>query len=306
MTVKVTTNVRYASSVLASGKVSVKGFDVEFVQPEPNTTVVFNDFIHKVDRDAIDLPLSNYIIMRDLGKPVTAIPAFPTLYFPILGPMVNRKAGIRTADDLIGRRVGTSGFGFNPAVLVRHILFHELDVPIERIIWVEGEPNSMSGVPFHRSRRFTTEKAENLMQLLDEGKLDAVIMSDGGVEPTPLIDRLFPDYLNHLDHYVAAVGTVPVNSVIVVKNEVLAANPGLDRALTDAYQEAWLAYLNDMPAESRHMGLGIVDLRARGLFPPPRGFQAHRKAIRLLIHACYEQGLIRTLFEPEELFATID
>src|SRR5437763_4087246 len=237
--VKVTTNIRYASSVLASGAVPVKGFDVEFVQPEPNTTVVFNDFIHKLTCDAIDLPLSNYIIARDLGKPVTAIPAFPTMYFPILGPMINRKAGIRTADDLIGKRVGTSGFGFNPAVLVRHILFHDYDVPIERITWVEGEPNSMSGVPFPRSRRFTIEKAENLMQLLDDGQLDAVIMSDGGVEPTPLIDRLFPDYLTQLDRYVAAVGTVPMNSVIVIKNDVLAANPGLDQALTDAYHAAW-------------------------------------------------------------------
>jgi len=304
--IKLTTNIRYASSVLASGKVSVKGFNVEFVQPEPNTTAVFSDFLHNLTRDAIDLPLSNYIIARDLGKPLTAIPAFPTVYFPILGPMINRQAGIRTVDDLIGKRVGTFGFGFNPAVLVRHILFHELDIPIERITWVEGEPNSMSGVPFPRSRRFTIEKAENLMGLLDDGKLDAVVMSDGGVEPTPLIDRLFPDYLTHLDRYVADIGTVPVNSVIVIKNEVLEANPGLDRALTDAYHEAWLAYLGAQPAGAHHMGLGIDDLRVRALFPPPRGFQAHRKALRLMIHACYEQGLIRRLYEPEELFATID
>ena len=59
MPVKLTTNIRYASSVLASGTVPVKGFEVEFVPPEPNTTVVFNDFIHKLTCDAIDLPLAN-------------------------------------------------------------------------------------------------------------------------------------------------------------------------------------------------------------------------------------------------------
>jgi 4,5-dihydroxyphthalate decarboxylase len=131
-------------------------------------------------------------------------------------------------------------------------------------------------------------------------------MSDGGVEPTPTIERLFPDYMAHQDRVVAAVGTVPVNSVIVVRDDVLAANPGLDRALTDAYHRAWLAYLDGTSADDRHMGLSIGELRSRGLFPPPRGFTAHRKAIRLLIHACYEQGLIRTLFEPEDIFAPID
>ena len=91
-----------------------------------------------------------------------------------------------------------------------------------------------------------------------------------------------------------------MNSVIVIKNEVLTANPGLDHALTDAYHAAWLSYLSAAPSDARHMGLAIDDLRARGLFPPARGFHANRKALRLMIHACYEQGLVRTLFEPEE------
>ena len=225
MAVKLTTNIRYASSVLASGKVPVKGFDVEFVQPEPNVTVVFSDFLHNLSRDAIDLPLSNYIIARDLGKPLTAIPAFPTMYFPILGPMINRP-GIRTADDLVGKRVGTFRLRLQSC---RAGAPHSLPRAghSDRADHLGGgEPNSMSGVPFPRSRRFTIEKAENLMGLLDDGKLDAVVMSDGGVEPTPLIDRLFPDYLTHLDRYVAAIGTVPVNSVIVIKNEVLEPTPG--------------------------------------------------------------------------------
>ena len=305
MTIKVVTNPRYASGYLASGKVRVKGFDVEFVAPEPNPAAAFNEMMHKLAYDVVDLPLSNYLVARDLGKPLTAIPAFPTMFFPLLGPMVNRKAGIRGVDDLVGKRVGVSGFAFNPAVLVRSILFHYYDVPVEKIIWVEGEPNSMSGVPFPRSKRFTIESAGNLMQMLDEGRIDAVFMSDGGVAPTDLIDRLFADYRGELRRYLNSGGTFPMNSVVVIRDDVLKANPGLDRALTDAYDEAWTTYATDASAEGEHMGLGVGDLRTMGLFPPPLGFQANRKAIRFMIHACYEQGVIRTLFEPEELFVNI-
>lgn len=302
MPIKVISTVRYASGYLASGRVPVKGFDVEVVAPQPNPAAVFNDLLDHLAHDVVDLPLSNYIIARDLGKPLTAIPVFPTMFFPLLGPMVNRKAGIRTVDDLLGKRVGVSGFGFNPAVLARTILVHHYDLPIERIIWVEGEPNSMSSVPFPRSRRFTIEKAENLMQQLDQGKIDAVFMSDGGVEPTDLIDRLFADYRVELRRYVAATGTFPMNSVIVIKDDVLKANPGLDRSLIGAYREAWALYASEASDSAEHMGLGVGELRSMGLFPPPQGFQANRQAVRIMIHACYEQGLIRTLLEPEDLF----
>jgi 4,5-dihydroxyphthalate decarboxylase len=98
MPIKLISTVRYASSYLASGRVPVKGFDVEVVPPQPNPAAAFNDLLDHLAHDVVDLPLSNYIIARDLEKPLTAIPVFPTMFFPLLGPMVNRKAGIRTVE----------------------------------------------------------------------------------------------------------------------------------------------------------------------------------------------------------------
>jgi 4,5-dihydroxyphthalate decarboxylase len=305
MAVTVVTNPRYASSYLTDGRVQVRGFDVQFVSPSPNVTTVFNDFFHKLAYDAVDLPLANYIIARDLGKRLTAIPAFPTMFFPLLGPMVNRKAGIRSVDDLVGKRVGVSGFAFNPATWVRSMFVHQYDLPIDRVIWVEGEPNSMSNVPFPRSRRFTIEKAGNLMELLEKGEIDANLMSDGGVEPSDTIDRLFSDPMAEIRKFHEATGVFPINSVIVVKDDVLKGNPRLDRALTAAYRTAWRHYL-DEAGDSAHMGLSVPELKKSVLFPPPQGFQANRKAIAWMIHACYEQGLIRRLWEPEELFPPVD
>jgi len=307
MAITVVTNIRYASAVLASGRVKVKGFDVEFVpHPTPNVTAVFNDMVQKAAYDAVDIPFSNYIIARDLGRPLTAIPAFPTMFCPLLGPMVNRKSGIKSVDDLVGKRVGVSGFAFNPATWVRSIFLHHYDLPIERLIYVEGEPNSMSDVPFFRSKRFTVEKGANLMQMLRAGEIDAFFMSDGGVEPDDTIDRLFQDPMAEIKKYVDATGILPINSVVTIKQEVVDANPGLDGALTAAFEEAWQVYIDEAPADGKHMELPISPFKKFGLLPPPRGFKANRKAIRMLIHSLYEQSIIRTLFEPEELFAITD
>src|SRR5437764_15047679 len=207
MPITFVTSNRYASGYLMSGRVAVKGFDVQFIPPTPTVAAVYTEQFHKQTYDAVDMPFSNYVISKDLGKPVTAIAVFPTMFNPILGAMVNRKAGIKGPGNLVGKRVGVSGFAFNPAVWLRGMLVHQYDVPIEDVTWVEGEPNSMTGVPFHRSRRFKTEKTnENLMELLQAGKLDALIMSDGGVEPNETVDRLFPDYMSEIKKYHAATG----------------------------------------------------------------------------------------------------
>lgn len=306
MAITIMTSNRYASAQLVSGQVKVQGFDVRFETPTPTVAAVFNEFIHNLSFDAVDLPLANYIIARDLGKPVTAVPAFPTRFCPLLGPMVNRQAGIRGVDDLVGKRVGVSGFAFNPATWLRSMLVHQYDFPIERVTWVEGEPNSMSNVPYGRSRRFTIEKAPgNIMEMLNAGTLDAVFMSDGGLEPTDTIDRLFADPWTEIRKFYETTGVLPQNAAIVVRNDILQANPGLDRALVTAYQEAWDRYVAEA-GDSRHMELAVPELKKMGAFPVREGFSANRKGIAWMIHACYEQGLIQRLWESEELFPQID
>src|SRR5215212_6509646 len=174
MTITIMTSNRYASAQLVSGAVPVKGFDVAIETPQPTVATVFNAFLTNLSYDAVDLPLANYIIARDLGKPIAGIPVFPTRFFPQFGTMVNRKAGIKSVNDLAGKRVGVSGFAFNPATWLRSIFLHQYDLPVEQVTWVEGEPNSLSNIPYGRSRRFKIEQGGNLMQQLERGELEAV------------------------------------------------------------------------------------------------------------------------------------
>jgi 4,5-dihydroxyphthalate decarboxylase len=305
MSVNILSGNRYATAQLVKGNVSVKGFDVKF--PEMGTVApLFNSFFHNLDQDAVDLPLSNYIIARDLGKPVTAVPAFPTRFQPLMGPMVNRKSGIKRVDDLIGKKVGVQGFAFNPAVYLRGMLAQMYDFPIEKITWVEGEPNSTSNIPYGRDSRFKIEKApRNIMDMVNDGEIDAVFMSDGGLDPTDQLDRLFDDPWVEIRKFYEMTGVFPVNAAVVLRNEVLEANPGLDRALVSAYQEAWDRYVAEEP-DSKHMMLALPEMKKLGVLPLKEGFSANRENIAWISKACHDQGLTRRLWEPEELFPQID
>jgi hypothetical protein len=163
----------------------------------------------------------------------------------------------------------------------------------------------MSGVAFHRSRRYNVEKTEQpLIQQLETGRIDALILPEAAA-PTDNIDRLFSNEFGEVRAHLEATGVFPPNSVLVIKEATSKANPGLGKALLKAYDEAVRHYSQDAADDDRHMGLHVGELRTTGLFPYPTGLAANRTAIRLMVHYCFEQGLIDTLFEPEELFVSI-
>jgi 4,5-dihydroxyphthalate decarboxylase len=305
MPISIMSGNRYATKQLVNGNVKVQGFDVDF--PDWGTVApLFNSFYHNLDQDAVDLPLSNYIIARDLGKPITAVPTFPTRFQPLMGPMVNRKSGIKTVNDLIGKKVGVQGFAFNPAVYLRGMLTQMYNFPVEEIIWVEGEPNSTSNIPYGRDSRFKIEKApRSIMDMVNDGELDAVFMSDGGLDPTDKLDRLFEDPWVEIRKFYEKTDVFPVNAAVVFRNEILEANPGLDKAVVKAYQEAWDRYVAEEP-DSKHMMLALSEMEKLGVIPLKEGFSANRKNIAWIAKACHDQGLTKRLWEPEELFPQID
>jgi 4,5-dihydroxyphthalate decarboxylase len=299
---------RHGGAYLANGSVPVKGFDIEFVSDRGRGR---DEMLHRLNYDIVEMPISNLLLARELGIPLTAIAAFPSLFFPQAGIMVNRQAGIQGVDDLIGKRVGVNGFGYNPAVWLLGIFFHHYDLPVERITWVEDEdwanaPSSLCRLPYHRSRRFSIEQAKDLRQRLEEGDIQALILPGAGLEPHGNVAPLFPDALKESQAYVEATGVFPINTVITIKEETERAYPGLAQSLLEAHREAWQRHVQEAPPDNRHQGLPVGRLRAMGLFPRPDGLEANRAAIRMLVHYCYEQGLIHTLFEPEELFVATD
>lgn len=292
----------FAAEYLANGMVKVKGFDVQVVWPERGSPPMYEAIFAEPMYNISVLPLSNFLIAIDQGRPVTGIPVFPDVFFPHVGAQVNKRAGIRTAKDLEGKRVGISGYGFNPATWLRGALADVYDVDLTRITWVESAPNSLSLANYPRPARFKVEKGGDPLQELERGALDAVFHARVGPLLTEHTTRLFDDPLREALKYYRQTGVLPVNTVLVARTDTLQANPGLAQAIVAACDEARdLYYRNAKPFDS-HTGFPIWWLTDHGMFPHRNGVENNRQALETIIRYAHDSGIIRGKPAVEDLF----
>lgn len=311
-------NRRDDTKFFVDGTVPLRGFQLTFPE-RPKSWNYFTDMVTDTPWDIAELALSHYLIAKDLGKPLTAIPAFPVRVFPHLGVSVYRPAGIHTPEDLVGKTVGAPDWGYHPAVWMRGILTHQYDVPIERIIWAESDARPLfPGLDYHHSPRFqfaemhppadlgrSQRATYGMPELLESGAVDAMFFPGPGRAPTANTEKLFADPAAEIKAYVQQVGAIPINSVIVLKQDTVDRYPDLAPAVMEMMSAAlplWIAE-QESNGQGRHLGVPAALVRELGQYPLGYGLAAsNREAMRLMIAYCYEQGLIKTLYEPEELF----
>lgn len=294
---------RLETQFLLSGRVTIDGFDIEMVNPGPAPAPIFHDMVTSLPYDVGELTIANFVIARDQGVPIIGLPIFPNLFFPLTGVTVNRRAGIGGPSGLAGKRVGVPlGFASNPAVWLRGILEHHYGVAADSITWVEGERDSLAGVPYPRPPRFKREQRTDLEALLAAGEIDALVVAGGGSELSEGVRVLIDDPYPLLDDYVASTGAFPINTMLVMKEASVAANPGLAPAVIAASAQARALYDAEEPGDALHQGLRVGALREAGHFPRPHGLETHGKTVETLVGYLHEQGLIRKAWSLRDLF----
>ncbi len=321
---------RYDSVYLRDGVVEVQGFDVEYqpvlppgggrptaargrevagggsyVAPAP----MFEAMATDPPYDAGELAFSTYVQAIDQGKDFTALPVFTSRYFEHNQLYVNAAAGIQRPTDLEGKRVSTGCFSMNPGVWLRGMLAHQYDVAIEKVTWVENRKEYFPG--YRTPRRYTVEKApegESIASLIEAGRIDAA--SRGRTANSPHLKPLFEDPYPEIRNYFRATGIFPINTVVMFPRRTLAKHPALPEALFKAFQQALDLYRSEVHSGARerdHSGLDLLRLeRDAGAPLPDHGLRANRQNIRTMVQYCYEQGIIGRLYEPEDLFLSID
>lgn len=309
---------RYDTKFLMNGTVEVEGFNFQSsdYKGPGGMTAFFRDMVTDLSFDVGEQALAHYIIARGQGVPLTAIPVFPSRFFPHFGVSVSRTSGIESPRDLVGKRVAVPDWGFNPGVWMRGILVHQYEVPIERIQWVVNKEKPCFGrFDYPHSRRFQIREVtvpddapgHGFMALFDTGELDAVMLAAVGEPAGNTTKKLFDDPYREAREFAALTGIMPINTVITLKKETVGKYPELPERLMRAWHMALCLYREEMAhdQEADHMGLRRRALEEMNVFPPLNGLEANRKNVRLLIHYCYEQGLIPQLFEPEDLFEPV-
>jgi 4,5-dihydroxyphthalate decarboxylase len=289
----------FAAQYIADGVVKVEGFDVTTAW---GGGAIYRTGFTEPAYDFIIMPLTNWLVAMDKGLPLIGVPVFIDLIFPHMGIRVHRHAGVKTPQDLEGKRVGVRGLAFNPAVWARGALQDGYGVDLEKIQWKVEEPSSFTGVDVPRHPDWDVEYGYNLIDDLESGKLDATLWDRGGPRPTANTTYLFDDPLAAGLAYYRHSGVFPLNSMLVAKKATVDANPGLAQAVVDASDKARELYYQHVSPSSDHMGLPVGWLQQNGLFPHPNGVANNRTAIETIIRYTHEQGFISREPTPEELF----
>ena len=302
-TFKTVTRTQGNNQALKDGSVKPKTFDFEF-EDVPVLVDGFRRMVRGLEFDISEMAITTYICARAHGKRMTALPIFPVRAFHHGAIMVNAKAGIRTPKDLEGKRVGVNrGYTVTTGVWARSVLQDEYGVDLSKITWVlSGDEHVAEYVP--PANVVPIDAAKKMSEMLVDGELAAAI----GVEVDHAdVKPLIP---NALDAGLAALrtrGHYPINHLMVVKDDVLAANPDLAADVFNAFAESKRVYLQRLKAGQIEKPTAIDSMHQRVMEitgdPLPYGIAPNRKVIEELIGHALKQRIITRPVSVDELFA---
>jgi 4,5-dihydroxyphthalate decarboxylase len=291
------TRTQVANRALKDGRVAPDGFELAFEEVDPLIRA-FRLMVRELAYDICELAATTYLCAREHGKPLVALPVFLVRQFHHGAILVNRNAGIEHPKDLEGRRVGVNrGYTVTTGVWARGILADEYDVDLDRVTWVlSGDEHVVEYRP--PANVVPIAEGQDLAELLVRGELAGAI----GVEVDhPDVVPLIPDAAEAGFRALATRGHYPINHLVVVRQELLAANPGLARAVFDAFEQAKDLYVEGGELEPMHRRVREIT----GADPLPYGVDPNRAALDELVRHATGQGILTRPPELESLFAEV-
>jgi 4,5-dihydroxyphthalate decarboxylase len=301
---------------LLSGDVTVDGFAVEPVEVNP-IIGAYRRMIRNLEFDVCELAPVSYLMARDKGIPLTAIPVFLNRRFHHGDIQCAANSGIAVPADLEGRRVGVRAYSVTTGVWARGILSGDYGVDVGQITWVVDDDDHIEGQWPARIERVTDRRS--LGALLSAGEIDAAFTGNAGTgragapragwtasaAPEPSRDAAEPYPLFAQADVLAAdwylrTGIYPLHSVIVLRSDLVEREPGLPAALYAALTES---KRRQVAADPRWTALPRFARQAQqvGGDPVPYGHSANKATLDALVRFSREQGLLAA--DPGELFA---
>ncbi|MBI2231832.1 MAG: ABC transporter substrate-binding protein [Deltaproteobacteria bacterium] len=303
------------------GSVQAEGVDLQVLEVGQSNPLKHGQDRHermlqKGEFDICELSLSSYLIAKSRGMPFTAIPVFPRRLFSLSQMWVNNNAGIKSPEDLIGKKVGLSTFQTTLSVLAKGDLQAEYGVPWRKLDWYMSKDEAVPIKPLDGVGMQILKPGQKIGVMLEKGEIDALMVPHPPKEALRgggNIRRLFTDPKAEEMTYFRKNGYYPIMHVVAFKDPVLAQNPWLARSVMEAFdkaKEACVEYYDD-PNWSRFVWGRHLFEEERTVFgedPWPHGVKKNRANLERFIGYSLDQGLMEKKLEVGELFvpSTLD
>ena len=300
---KTVTRTQGNNQALKEGSVQPVGFEFDF-EEVPVLIDAFRRMVRGNEFDVCEMALTTYACARQHGKGFTALPIFLVRAFHHGAIVFNTDLGIKTPKDLEGRKVGVNrGWTVTTGLWARSILQHQYGVDLTKITWVlSGDEHVAEYQPPGYVQPI--EKGRKMADLVVSGELAAAI----GVEiAAPHVKPLIPLAAQAGLDALRARGHYPINHLVVVRDELLKAHPGLAPAVFAAFAESKRRYVERLRAGAIEQPSAVDEVHLQvmqitGADPLPYGLAPNRAMIEEALGSAVEQGILKRRPALEELF----
>jgi ABC-type nitrate/sulfonate/bicarbonate transport system substrate-binding protein len=290
------------TQALMDGTVKPRTFEFEF-EDVPVIVKAFRRMVRGLEFDISEMAMTTYLCARAYGKPFTAIPVFPMRAFHHGAIVYNINAGVHTPKDLEGKKVGVNrGYTVTTGLWVRSILQHEYGVDLGRVTWVLSGDEHVAEYRLP-ANVVAIEAGRTLQELLTTGEIAAAI----GVQvESPDVKPLIPHAREAGFEALRQRGIYPINHTVVVRNDLLDADPDLAPDMFDAFAKAKQIYVRRLREDRLDAAFQTDDIHWRVMEitgdPLPYGIEPNRLTLEAIVQHSAEQGILPQPVAIEELF----
>ena len=180
----------------------------------------FKPMVREQAFDVSEMAVVTYLMAKSFGKPMVLLPSVVMARFQHAYAVYRAELGNLKPCDLAGRRVGIRSFTTTTGAWLRGILANDYGVDLDSIEWTTFEDAHVAEFEDKTKR---APAGKQIIQMLLDGELDAVL---GERSDHPDLKPLFPDRAQEELSWFARHAVVPINHMVVVKQELSDNDPG--------------------------------------------------------------------------------
>lgn len=269
---------------LKEGRIRSDLVDFEFADVKVSNTA-FKPLVREAKFDLAEVAIVTFLQAKYYGKPYVLIPATVLGRGQLHTIAFNPERGAVSPSDLDGKTVGVRAYTQTTGVWVRGILAERYGVDLSSLHWVTFEEGHVAEYEDPPNVRRASE-GKTLAGMLLDGELDAAVVGDK--YPDPRLKPVVPDPEAANRAWAESHGGVPVNHMLVIREELARTRP-------DVVREVYRVFKESKEAAFAATGVPALD-------PLRFGIEANRRSLEIVIGFAVKQGLLPRAFTVDELF----
>lgn len=302
---------------LIDGEVQIDGVNPVFMLLEPEE-IFFRAFRH-ADFDITELSLSSFSVKTAADNcPYIGVPIFPSRAFRHTSIYIRTDRGIRSPEDLRGKRIGVPEYQLTANVWARLFLEEDHGLKASDFTWVRGgyeEPGRVEKINLNLPAGVKVENApegQTISGMLASGDIDAVM---GPRAPScfeqghPHIGYLFSDPQGAASDWYRRTKLFPIMHLLGIRKTLVVQHPWLPFAVYKAFDQSKAVALEKLgDTSATKVTLPFVEDQlqaARKLLGEDfwsYGFPQNQHTLDRFLQQHYDEGLSCRKLMPEELF----